>query len=80
MWQIINAARASIPFTLTEAELCAGICHGCSKKLLNFLELELESWEYRLKQGERPTFGDVQRLAKTSKKIFNALAKSGLTN
>lgn len=78
MLSMINEARASIPFGLSEAELCSGICHGCSKKLLNFLEMELNSWEYRLNQGESPTFGDLQRLAKISRKIFNALAKSGL--
>ncbi|MCF7980414.1 MAG: hypothetical protein K9K86_00410 [Pseudomonadales bacterium] len=78
MLSMINEARASIPFGLSEAELCSGICHGCSKKLLNFLEMELNSWEYRLNQGESPTFGDLQQLAKISRKIYNALAKSGL--
>ena len=78
MQQMINDARAAIPFDLTEAELCSGICQKKKKKLLNFLEMELQSWEYRLNQGEIPTFGDLQRLAKTSRKIFTALSKSGL--
>lgn len=78
MRNIIDQARNQIPFGLSEAQMCSGICHGCSKKLLDFLEMELESWEFRLDQGEHPNFGDIRRLAKMSRKIFNALNKSGL--
>lgn len=78
MQQLIDRARGAIPFGLTEAEMCSGICHGCSKKLLDFLDMELQSWEYRLGQGETPSFGDLQKLGKMSTKIYNALDKGGL--
>ncbi len=76
--QVIDQARQTIPFDLTEAQLCSGLCHGCSKKLLNFLEMELDSWETRMDSGEVPTLGDVSSLARMSKKIYVALSKSGL--
>ena len=75
---LIQEARSTIPFGLSEAEMCSGICHGCSKKMLAFLETELDSWEYRVDQGEIPSFGDLQKLGKMSSKIYRALEKSGL--
>jgi hypothetical protein len=40
----------------------------------------LEYWEYQLDNGETPSLGDVQRLAKRSTKIYQALDRSGLLN
>lgn len=78
MLMLIQEARTNIPFGLSEAQMCSGICHGCSKKMLTFLETELDSWEYRVGQGEIPSFGDLQKLGKMSGKIYRALEKSGL--
>ena len=78
MRSLIESARDSIPFGISEAEMCSGGCRGCSKKLLNFLEFELDDWEQRLGSGERPSFGELNALAKTCKKIHAALSKSGL--
>ncbi len=80
LMQVINLARQSIPFGLTEAQMCSGVCHGCSKKLLDFLEMELDSWEARIIAGEVPNLGDVSSLARMSKKIYIALSKSGLVD
>ena len=67
-----------MPFDLPEANLCSGKCNGCSQKLLDYLDSELENWEYRLKDGHLPDFGDINRIAKTSKKIYRVLQHNGL--
>jgi len=69
-----------MPFELPEANLCSGKCNGCSQKLLDYLDTELEDWEYRLKDNEAPDFGDIQRIAKTSKKIYKVMQRNGLVD
>ncbi len=78
MQQLIKQVREAMPFDLPEAHLCSGQCNGCSQKLLDYLDSELEDWEYRLKAGELPDFGEIQRIAKTSKKIYKVLQRNGL--
>lgn len=78
MQQLIQQVRVAMPFDLPEANLCSGKCNGCSQKLLDYLDTELEDWEYRLKEGERPDFGEIHRIAKTSKKIYQVMRKNGL--
>jgi len=73
MKHLIQQVRTAMPFDLPEANLCSGKCNGCSQKLLDYLDSELENWEYRLKADETPDFGDIQRIAKTSKKIHKVL-------
>ena len=69
-----------MPFELPEANLCSGKCNGCSQKLLDYLDTELEDCEYRLKDNEAPDFGDIQRIAKTSKKIYKVMQRNGLVD
>ena len=78
MQQLIIQVREAMPFDLPEANLCSGKCNGCSQKLLDYLDSELEDWEYRLKAGELPDFGEIQRIAKTSKKIYKVLQRNDL--
>ncbi len=78
MRSLIQEVREIIPFGVSEAEMCSGACRGCSKKLLNFLEFELDDWSQRLNNGEIPSLGELNSLAKTCKKIHAALDKSGL--
>ncbi len=78
MQNLIDQLKTVIPFDLSEAQLCAGGCKGCSKKLLAFLEMEIDGWESRLENGDIPSFGEINALAKTGKKIYAALNKSGL--
>ncbi len=80
MRQLIKQVRRAMPFDLPEANLCSGQCNGCSQKLLDYLDSELEGWEYRLKDGETPDFGEIQRIAKTSKKIYKVLERNGLVD
>lgn len=78
MHRLIGQVRAAIPFDLPEDELCADGCTGCSRKLLDYLASELEGWEQRLAGGETPNFGDLDRLAKSSRKIYQTLRNNGL--
>jgi hypothetical protein len=72
---LICEIKHATPFGMSEAEMCSGICYGCPKKLLNFLDTEIEYWEVMLTNGECPTFGDIHQLAKSSKKIYASLRK-----
>lgn len=80
MKQLIEQIRASMPFDLPEANLCSGQCNGCSQKLLDYLDMQIQEWEFRLTQGETPDFGEIHRLAKTSKKIYKVLQRNGLVD
>ncbi|WP_206171803.1 hypothetical protein [Thiorhodococcus mannitoliphagus] len=78
MRSLIRQIRSTMPFAAAEAQLCSGECNGCSKKLLDYLESELDAWELRLDQGERPGLGDLSQLIRTTKKIHRVLERNGL--
>ena len=78
MRQLIAQVREAIPFDLTDEQICADSCQGCSVKLLAFLEEQLETWKLRLAAGEQPNFADLAKLAKTSKRIYQVLEQNGL--
>ncbi|MCG6941352.1 MAG: hypothetical protein LJE69_08880 [Thiohalocapsa sp.] len=78
MHQLIARVRDAIPFDLPAAQVCTGECNGCSVKLLAYLDGELSDWEARLAAGERPNFGDLSRLGRTSRKVYRVLAQNGL--
>jgi hypothetical protein len=81
MSNIIRQVRAAFPFEMTEQELCAETCsYGCPKKLLEYIDMELTDWEQRLVKGEIPSFGDIQKLTKTSKNIYRVLKKNNIVN
>lgn len=61
-------------------EVCSDECKSCSIKLIEYIAMELENWEARLDDGAIPNFGDLNKLAKSSKKIHRALQKNGLVN
>jgi hypothetical protein len=78
MRDLIRQARESIPFDAPETETCADECRGCSVKLLEYLQAELETWEYRLECGETPDFKDLSQLARSCRKIHQTLKKNGV--
>jgi len=78
MRQLIAQVRRTLPFDLPEARVCDGPCDGCSLKLLDYLESELEAWEQRLDNGETPGFVELSRLARTSRNVHRVLLKNGL--
>ena len=77
MQQLIGQIRTTLPFDRDEAQVCAGPCNGCSLKLLGFLESELDGWEARIADGERPGLAELSQLIRTSRKIARALQRSG---
>ncbi|MEN8178254.1 MAG: hypothetical protein ABFS39_06485 [Pseudomonadota bacterium] len=80
MRNLIAQVRETLPFELTSEQICADSCDGCSMKLLAYLESELDGWEQRLQDGERPNFGDLTKLARTSKKVYQVLKNNGLSS
>ncbi len=47
-------------------------------KLLEFLDMQLNEWESRLKQGEVPNLGDLHRLGNIGNKIYRVIERNGL--
>ncbi len=80
MHLLIQKIRESIPFDTQLRDVCSEDCRGCSMKLLEYLDSELESWEYRLNQHEVPDFRDLSRLERSGRKVYKALQKNGLIN
>lgn len=81
MRDIIRQIRANFPFALSEQELCAQTCsHGCAIKLLEYMDMEISAWEQRLDNGEIPNLGDIQKLSKSSLKIYRVLQQNKLVS
>jgi len=78
MRQLILDVQRAIPFDMPEAQICGGHCIGCPKKLLGFLEAEIESWQMRLDRGYMPNFGELNRLGVCCKKVYAALQRNQL--
>ena len=80
MKTMIQEIRSVLPFDAPEAVVCSdkNSCQGCSLKLLEYLESELENWEQFLEAGQIPDFKDLQKLEKTSRKIYKTLETNGL--
>ncbi|WP_210396261.1 hypothetical protein [Motiliproteus sediminis] len=73
MQRLIDEIRLTLPFDLPQAELCNGPCSGCPKKLLEFIDTELDEWQHRLARGEQPRLGDISRLARRARKIHRVM-------
>ena len=78
MHSLILQVRTEFPFTLPEAQICAGRCIGCPKKLLEIADTELSDWESKLANGETPLLGDITRLGKLCKNIRRGLVRNEL--
>lgn len=78
MAELINRARREIPFKMSFDGFCVGRCDECPEKLLEFLDVELSEWEYRLQNGAMPKLGDVTTVAVHCKKVFEVLEENGL--
>ena len=78
MRHLIDQVRTALPLHISPLDVCADECRGCSIKLIEYITMELETWEYRLNDGDIPNFGDLNKLARSSKKIYGVLTKNGL--
>ncbi|MBR9869102.1 MAG: hypothetical protein GYB20_18795 [Oceanospirillales bacterium] len=78
MRNLIADIRSAIPFDTPQEKLCNGPCTGCAKKLLDYLDMELEEKETSINAGQIPGLGELNRLKKSAVKIHAALIKNGL--
>lgn len=78
MRKLIADIRSAIPFDTPQEKLCNGPCTGCAKKLLDYLDMELEEREAEINAGHIPGLGELNRLKKSAVKIHSALIKNGL--
>ncbi|MBN1005950.1 hypothetical protein [Amphritea pacifica] len=78
MRNLIADIRDAIPFDTPIEKLCNGPCTGCSKKLLDYLDMQLEEKEAEIDAGHIPSFGELNRLKKSALKIHATLMKNGL--
>jgi hypothetical protein len=78
MRNLIYEVKTTLPLDLSPVEVCSDECKSCSIKLIEYIAMELETREDRLDDGDIPNFRDLNRLAKSSKKIYRALVKNGL--
>lgn len=78
MRNLIAEIRNRLPFDKPEAQICSDPCRGCSIKLLDYMQSELEAWEQRLDAGEKPGLADLSRLEKKGRKIYRKLRENQL--
>ncbi|RMH37733.1 MAG: hypothetical protein D6694_13205 [Gammaproteobacteria bacterium] len=78
MVDLINKIRRTFPLDAPDSRVCRFDCTVCNKKLLEFLEMQVEDWEQRLAAGETPTLGDLEKFARMARKIHRALKKNGV--
>lgn len=78
MRQLIDEVRRSLPFDLPASNLCHGECRGCSRKLLAYLDAELAGWDAQLAQGVTPKLGEIDALARLSRRVHRVLLRNGL--
>ena len=78
MENLVIQVRQQLPFHLPPDQLCQHSCTGCPKKLMEFLDTELEDMEQRLADGDTFSLGDINKLARTSGKIYRVMEKNGL--
>ncbi len=77
MSELIDQIKTALPLNQSDIITCSGQCKVCPEKLIEYISMELENWEYRLESGEKPNFKDLNNLAKTGLKIHTALDKKG---
>ena len=78
--QLIAKIRERFPFEMPESELCDGICVGCPKKLLAYIEMELDDLERRINRPGQISLGDLSRLGRQAGKIERVLQKNQLVS
>lgn len=78
MYELIAQIKDTLPFDAVEADFCSDSCSGCSLKLIDFLALEIDEWEYQLGQDKVPNFNDINKLTNMAKKIRAVLMKNNL--
>jgi hypothetical protein len=75
---LIAQIKTTLPLDSVVSDFCSDTCSGCSLKLVDFLALEIDEWEYKISQLIVPNFKDIDRLAKMANKIRAVLIQNKL--
>ena len=78
MQLLITQIKMALPFEKPEHEICAGKCIGCAKKMLEYMGSELDHYQCQLDNGEIPTLGELNDLARIAKKVDRNMVKNNL--
>lgn len=78
MQQLIAEINEVMPFGLSEAEICAGKCLGCPKKLLEYISSEVAYYQSQLDNGVLTSLADISNLARIATKVRRSLDRNGL--
>ncbi len=81
MYQLLDVIREHIPFGLKEADMCQGICRGCSKKMMEMLDAEVSQWQADLdNELAEPTLADIVFMEKLARRTEKILQRNKLMN
>ena len=80
MQQLIEQINDVMPFGMSEAEICAGKCLGCPKKLVEYISSEIDHHQATLDSGDKPSLADISDLARIATKVRRSLARNGLVS
>lgn len=79
MRQLLDTIRATIPFGLKEADMCQGICRGCSKKMMEMLDSEVSQWQVDLdNETATPSLADLVFMEKLARRTYKILQRNNL--
>ncbi|MBL4910181.1 MAG: hypothetical protein JKX78_09265 [Alteromonadaceae bacterium] len=78
MTVLLQQINDTFPFDKPEAEICAGKCTGCPKKVLEYVSSEVDYYQAQLDDKQTPLLGDISRLALIAKKSHRSLARNKL--
>ncbi|MCW3171839.1 hypothetical protein [Shewanella subflava] len=80
MKMLIAQALEHFPLGNPELAVCGSgkTCEGCPKKLLEIVDSEINYWQSELEQGEIPTFGEIEKLAKLCNNVNRGLKRNGI--
>ncbi|WP_258808012.1 hypothetical protein [Pseudidiomarina sp. CB1] len=79
MRALLDTIRNTIPFGLEDADMCQGICRGCSKKMMEMLDAEVSQWQVDLdNETAEPTFADLAFMEKLARRTYKVLQRNNL--
>ena len=79
MRALLDTIRDTIPFGLEDADMCQGICRGCSKKMMEMLDAEVSQWQVDLdNKTAEPTLADLAFMEKLARRTHKVLQRNNL--
>lgn len=80
MLNLIEEVKNELPLYEPETFICGpkGNCTGCSKKLLEMVDMEIMYWEHKISMGQGPNFEELRRFGKLCSSVRRGLERNGL--